>query len=200
MLVSAVMPTRGRPRQSLECSIYWGAQSWHPRELIVLDDEDDPSFPEGISGAGVRYFRRSRLSIGAKRNLGAHLAQGEIICHFDSDDIYGPDRIFDQAMRLEVSGKSVTSYRNIRFTDGENLWRNTNWPGGYGASLAYRRDWWEKHPFAEMQCGEDWHFVETAMREQQFIVADAKDFMIATIHDGNTSKRVIGAGWVPCSK
>lgn len=198
MLVSAIMPTRGRPKFSLECAMYWSAQSWAPRELVIIDDGEEPSFPQGLEGTGIRYFRRAdRLNLGAKRNLACHLAAGEVIIHFDSDDFYAPDRTFDQVMRLEASGKAVTSYRNIRFTDGVNWWRNTNWPGGYGASLAYRRDWWMKHPFPEMQCGEDWYFVEAAMRANEFVATDAGEMMYATIHPDNTSPRVVGQGWIP---
>jgi glycosyltransferase involved in cell wall biosynthesis len=200
MLVSAIMPTRGRPELSRRCVEYWRAQTWQDTELVIVDDQDDPSFPHGVDGARVRYFRRAdRLSIGAKRNLAAHLATGEVICQFDSDDYYAPDRIRDQVLRLTASGKTVTGYRNIRFTDGVNWWLNTNWPGGHGASLCYRRSWWETHPFPEMQCGEDWYFVETAMRANEFLAADAGEMMYATIHADNTSPRVIGEGWISCS-
>lgn len=202
MLVSAIMPTRGRPdlsRRSLDC---WRAQTWQEKELIILDDSEEPSFPAGVTEPGVRYLSVAvgQLSIGMKRNDCVAIAKGEIVVHFDSDDIYGPERIRDQVTRLEATGKSVTSYRNIKFTDGEKWWLNTNWPGGYGASLCYRRDWWLKHPFPDTSDSEDWAFVQAAMQANVFVAADAGDLMYATIHPGNTSPRVIGAGWIPCSK
>jgi len=202
MLVSAIMPTRGRPemsRRSLDC---WRAQTWKEKELIILDDAEDPSFPAGVTEPGVRYLRSAigRLSIGMKRNDSVAIAKGEMVVHFDSDDIYAPERMADQVQRLMTSGKAVTNYRNIKFTDGSNWWLNTNWPGGYGASLCYRRDWWAKHPFPDTSDSEDWHFVSEAMRADAFVAGDAGDRMVATIHPGNTSPRVIGAGWIPCSK
>jgi len=199
MLVSAIMPTRGRPKMSRRCLDCWRAQIWGTKELIILDDSEDPSFPDGIDEPGVHYqaLATRHLSIGAKRNHCAFVANGETIIHFDSDDLYGPDRISDQVTRLETSGKAVTGYRNIKFTDGRNWWKNTNWPGGYGASLCYRRDWWAKHPFPDTSDGEDWHFVQAAMRANEFIAADAGDMMVATMHAGNTSPRVIGEGWIP---
>lgn len=197
-LVSAIMPTRGRPelsRRSLDC---WRAQNWESKELIILDDSEDPSFPDGVDESGVQYQAlAARRSIGAKRNQAAALATGEILIHFDSDDFYHRNRMRDQVERLEASGKAVTGYRNIKFTDGERWWLNTNWPGGYGASLCYRRDWWKKHPFPDSSDSEDWHFVQTAMHANEFVVASAGDMMYATIHPGNTSPRVIGEGWIP---
>lgn len=199
MLVSAIMPTRGRPELSRRCLDSWRAQTWEEKELIILDDSEKPSFPDGVHEPGVNYqcYAVGRLSIGDKRNHCAFVADGDIVIHFDSDDIYGPERISDQVARLESTGKAVTSYRNIKFTDGQNWWKNTNWPGGYGASLCYRRDWWQKHPFPDTSDGEDWQFVQAAMQANEFVAGDAGDMMVASIHPGNTSPRVIGPGWIP---
>ena len=198
MLVSAIMPTRGRPEMSRRCLEYWRAQTWQGSQLIIVDDADNPSFPEGLDEPGVeRIAVPERFSIGAKRNYAAALATSDVIIHFDSDDFYAPERIADQVQRLTSSGKAVNGYRNIKFTDGKSWWKNTNWPGGYGASLCYRGDWWMNHPFANTSDGEDWHFVQAAMRANEFIAADAGEMMYATIHPGNTSPRVIGQGWIP---
>lgn len=183
------------------CLACWRSQSWSDTELIVVDDADCPAFPEGLAGASITYLRLDlRLTVGAKRNVACERASGEIIVHFDSDDWYAPGRIADQVASLKASGKAVTGYRNIRFTDGETWWLNRNWPGGYGATLCYRRDWWHRHPFPPLREGEDWEFVAAAMRRGEFVARDAGDFMHATIHADNTSARVIGAGWIPCSK
>ena len=197
MLVSAVMPTRGRPEFSRQCLDCWRIQAWEHKELLVIDDYDDPSFPLGLrESGGVRYeLMPGRPSIGEKRNLGAKLAHGEVVVHFDSDDLYSPDRMFDQVMRLEGSGKSVTGYTGMRFTDGHRWWKNNNKPGGFGASLCYRRDWWAQHPFPNTSDGEDWGFASEAMRANQFISADAGTMMAVRMHDGNTGKVVIGQGW-----
>jgi hypothetical protein len=51
-----------------------------------------------------------------------------------------------------------------------------------------------------MHSGEDWKFVEWAMYKRQFIVGEAKDYFIASIHPGNTAQRVIGDGWIELQK
>ena len=53
MLISAIMPTRSRPPLSqvaLDCFL---AQTYEPRELVIIDDEDDPSFPIAESFAST---------------------------------------------------------------------------------------------------------------------------------------------------
>jgi glycosyltransferase involved in cell wall biosynthesis len=196
VLVSAVMPTRARlqyARISLEC---WRLQTWPDKEIIIIDHAGEPSFPDGLEGDGIAYVRIAETRIGTLRNEGCKRARGTIIANWDDDDQYGPNRIANQVARLGTTRKSVTGYRNILFTDGERKWMNTNWPGGYGASLCYRRSWWESHPFPDSN-EEDWAFVAVAMNAAEFVGADAGTHMIATIHPGNTAKRTIGQGWIP---
>ena len=57
-------------------------------------------------------------TIGEKRNFGAGRARGAVIAHWDDDDYSAPDRLEDQVGRLLQSGKAVTGYFAMRFTDG----------------------------------------------------------------------------------
>jgi glycosyltransferase involved in cell wall biosynthesis len=201
MLVTAIMPTRGRPEQSRRCLDCFLAQTWREKEIAIVDDADCPSFPKGIRGVGIyRFSLRKRSTIGAKLNFAGRMGEGQILMRFDSDDWYSPNRMADQVLTLTSNQKSVAHYKNLIFTDGINYWRNTNYPGGYGASLAYTRDWWQEHPFAHTSDGEDWLFVSEAMRANELIATDAHEMMYATIHPSNTDKKVIGAGWESCSK
>ena len=48
MLVSCIMPTRGRPafaQRAIDCFL---RQTWEEKELIVVDDLDNRSFFEGV--------------------------------------------------------------------------------------------------------------------------------------------------------
>jgi hypothetical protein len=141
------------------------------------------------------------LSIGAKRNLAAKLTSrcrpDDMLVNWDDDDWSGPERLDDQCWRLQQAGAAVTGYREIPFQDGEHWWLNHNWPGGYGSTLLYRRDWLDEHPYPDMQVGEDWEFVSQAMQADAFVAGHAGPHFVATIHPGNTAKRVIGAGWEP---
>ncbi len=173
-------------------------QTYEPRELLIVADGEDSISDLVPNGERIRLvYLAGRRPIGEKRNFGCAHARGDIIAHWDDDDYSAPGRLADQVDRLSNSGKSVTNYRNLRFTDGTHQWMNTNWPGGYGTSLAYQRAWWQKHLFLGVQIDEDWEFVCEAMRHSEFVVGDAQEFMLATIHPNNTSPRVIGVGWIP---
>src|SRR5262245_29017995 len=99
-----MMPTRGRREfasQALACFL---AQTYPAKELVILDDADDPSFPnkEGLprDDASIRYLVGARRTIPIKRNLIAEAAAGELICHFDSDDWQHPERLSTQVKFL----------------------------------------------------------------------------------------------------
>lgn len=196
-LVSAILPTRGRPamaRQALDCFL---AQTYREKELIILDDIEDPSFPIGVP-AGYRILRfmgASRL-IPEKRNQLCELAAGEIIAHFDSDDWSAPNRLEHQVELLDISSKSVTGYSTMLFYDGFKAHKYHNGPHyAVGTSLTYRKDWWSAHRFLETKrIAEDNEFVQAALVADQLITSDCPSMMVARIHSENTATKHI-EGW-----
>jgi len=194
MLVSAIMPTRGRQafaREALKCFF---TQTWYDRELVIIDDADDPSFPDGLDVFSVQYHRMAtRLTVGAKRNVACSRAQGQIIAHWDDDDHSAPERLEDQVIRLLDSGKSVSGYSSMRFTDGEKWWQYTSFDKSYavGTSLVYTRDYWQRHPFSQVQISEDNLFIMPARSASDIVTADAGPMQWARTHPGNTSPRQI---------
>jgi glycosyltransferase involved in cell wall biosynthesis len=147
----------------------------------------------------IRYMHLGEAArdIGSVRNIGCEHARGSVIAHWDDDDFSAPGRISDQVERLSSSGRAVTGYRSMRFTDSRRWWL---YAGGadyaLGTSLCYRRDWWAKHPFLPLQVGEDNAFVRTARTLGELVVADAGALMYATIHQNNTSPRNLrGKAW-----
>jgi glycosyltransferase involved in cell wall biosynthesis len=142
-----------------------------------------------------------RHEIGEKRNFGCDRATGEYIAHWDDDDFSAPERLADQLARLEQSGKSVTGYHSMRFTDGSRWWRYCGAQTySLGTALCYRRDWWERNRFDAVQIGEDNRFVMTAAQAGQIVSVDAGELMYATVHGGNTSPRVMdGDNWKLCA-
>jgi glycosyltransferase involved in cell wall biosynthesis len=154
------------------------------RDLIPADDR-------------IRLIQlEGTFNIGTKRNFGCEHAAGEYIAHWDDDDFSASGRLSDQLGRLQASGRSVTGYQAMRFTDGARWWQYAGPPNfALGTSLFYRRAWWMAHPFRLIQVGEDNQFVGEAHGAAQLIVADAGDLMYATIHAGNTSPRTLGTAW-----
>ena len=136
----------------------------------------------------------SRL-IGEKRNFGCERARGELIAHWDDDDYSAPLRLDDQVERLLSSGKSVTGYCSMRFCHGSSgRWWLYQGKASYalGTSLVYKRDWWLRNKFKAVQIGEDNSFIDQANAAGEFVSAPANGLMYATLHDGNTSPKLMG--------
>jgi glycosyltransferase involved in cell wall biosynthesis len=195
ILVSAIMPTRGRQKWAAQAVRCFLAQTYPCRELIVWDDADDPSFPDGLPADGhVEYVRETaRLKISQKRNRCAGMALGDVILHWDSDDWSAPERMADQVVRLEETGKAVTAYHAMYFYDEatDRAYRYRGAKGvGIGTSLAYLQTWWTGHPFDErLDTEEDNRFLRQAEAQHQLITADADRLMVARIHAGNTAPK-----------
>lgn len=196
-MVSCVCPTRNR-RQWLPGAIRcFLGQTYENRELVILADgeegvadlvPDDPRIRLMVTGFDMRV-------VGVKRNLGCEAARGAIVAHWDDDDYSAPGRLADQVWRLATSGKAVTGYHTMKFTDGAKWWV---YRGGanfaLATSLCYRRDWWETHRFSAINVGQDEEFGRVAEAKKQLEAAPDLDLMFATIHDGNTSPRVVNQG------
>lgn len=199
--VAAVMPTRGRQSfamQAIECYL---AQEYPAKTLVIVDDEDDRSFPDGIpeiARLGHVYYAvaPNRQAVGKKRNLACEIAQwADYILHLDSDDWSAPDRIAQQVELMESSGKAVVGYHSMYFTDGEKWWAYSSVsPFALGTSLCYRRDWWAAHPFPEKQVAEDGAFCRMARDAKQIASVPAGKIMVASVHPGNTSPRKVQHG------
>ncbi len=112
-LVSCIMPTFNR-RAFVRLAIQHFLQQDYPyKELLIIDDGDDPVGDLADNVAGVRYIRlRQRLSIGAKRNLACREARGEIIAHWDDDDWYAPNRLSYQTAPILSGEADLTGLDN----------------------------------------------------------------------------------------
>lgn len=166
---------------------YYRAQTYRNKELLIVADGDDHGgqLPKADDITYVWY--PGKATIGRKRNTGCDQAHGEVICHWDDDDYSAPNRLADQVSRLLSSGKAVTGYNSMRFTDGRDWWQYNGRPSyALGTSLCFRRNWWHGHRFPPDQIGEDNDFVMMAWKHKQLETVPAGDLMWASIHAGNT--------------
>lgn len=166
--------------------------------MIVADGEDVRDLLPNDERIRLIHFD-GQLEIGDKRNAGCELAHGEVIAHWDDDDVSAPERLGEQLQRLGEGGSSVTGYRTMRFTDGSQWWLYNGSPDyALGTSLVYRKDWWMNNRFLSLQIGEDNDFWARARDARKAVTADGERFMFAAIHPSNTSaKRTEGKTWVP---
>lgn len=172
------------------------AQTYDHKNLIVLDDDDCPAFPDGIDLRSVRYSRlKITYHIPEKLNMACEIAKdADIIAKFDSDDFYSPDRMAFQVRRLEETGKAVTVYREILFHDvntNEAYKYRINSKWGTGTSLTFLRSFWMQNRFNEKYfTGSDNRFIKAAFDAKQLdSIPDEHKHIVARIHDGNTSHK-----------
>jgi len=199
-LVSAVMPTRGRrgyAAQALQCFL---SQTWPDKELIILDDADNPSFEKPPEGNNIKYtLLDKRLNIPEKRNMVCKAADGEIIVNFDSDDWSAPNRIAVQVELMEQEKKDVCGFRFMYFWDEvkKQAWIYRGLPDYVlGTSLMFKRTWWARnHWDSRHRIGSDNIFTTVASRSKQLAVSPVPDFMVARCHKDNTSPKRFGTRW-----
>jgi glycosyltransferase involved in cell wall biosynthesis len=198
------MPTYNRrafvPR-AVRCFL---KQDYPHRELLVVDDGDDPIGDCLPDDARIRYVRLDRrLTIGAKRNLACSQAHGEIIVHWDDDDWYPPHRVRTQVRALldrnvDLCGSSKVYYYQ---PDTGRAWcyaytgRGAAWVAGN--TLAYRTCLWARNKFPDIQVGEDLRFAWSTVSKAVYDLADPA-LCVAMVHDTNTSPKLTGgAYWHP---
>lgn len=203
LLVTCLCLTRDRREwlpKALDC---FARQTYPHKQLLIVADKPSDwvavlAAPLAFgAGDSIRVIETGPQCVGVKRNMGCADALGDVIAHWDDDDYSAPGRLADQVGRLESSGKAVTGYHSMKFTDGRSWWFYPGEPRGFalGTSLCYRRAWWHEHQFQEINCGQDEEFGRAAARAGQLEVAGDLDLMYATIHPGNTSPRALSA---PC--
>jgi len=201
VLVSAVMPTRGRKElaaKAVECFL---SQTWLEKELVILDDADCRSFDQPPEFAGVRYMiADKKLKIAAKRNIVCEAAGGDFIIHFDSDDWSAPGRIAAQVeLMMQNEKKAVCGFRKMYFWDTikKQAWIYSGAEDYVlGTSLMFKRSWWAHHQWNErFTVGSDNVFVSQAWKARQLIVSPAMDFIVSRNHGGNTNSRQYGTRW-----
>lgn len=201
------MPTFNR-RSFVSRAVHCYLRQDYPRkELIIVDDGSDPVGDLVPGDPSIRYFRlRRRASIGSKRNLACASARGEIVCHWDDDDWSAPRRIRYQVESLLAQEADICGLEQVRFfkPDSNEAWDYV-YPRGWkrdwvcGGTLCYTKAFWEKHPFRDVNEGEDTHFVWSDQSARVLSLSD-KTFYIALIHADNTSpKRTDGRQWEPQS-
>ena len=186
---------RGWLPQAIQCFL---DQTYLRRELLILADGVDVRDLIPADEPIRLIHLEGSAPIGEKRNFGCVKARGELIAHWDDDDWSAPERLADQIQRIIESGKAVTGYRSMRFlhTSG-TVWMYDAASPHYalGTSLVYKRDYWRVNPFQALQVGEDNNFIDRATSLGDFINAPSNGLMYATLHDGNTSPKIMGKKW-----
>lgn len=206
---SIVIPTMEKRQEFHEqfCACF-EAQDWPDVELVVVESYQRFSSPAVASlqrrmGKRVIHVKyQTDLKIGLKRNLGAHLATGNYIIHFDDDDLYAPCYVRSMVNGLKTRNlKALTlcSWYNcdtnsgvVSYTDPEDgSWGYEGIVYGFGFSYAYYRDVAIQFPFPHISMSEDNQFMSRLRRtfgdEKVGLMRDHEGICLHLMHGNNSS-------------
>ena len=195
-LVSCIMPTANREKYIPYAIRYFLDQNYPNKELVIVDDGHTSVAPFIPEKDTISYFYSAPIgTIGLKRNYACEKAKGEIIVNWDDDDWYAPDWISFQVNTLFETGADICGIRHIHhYSPIVNiLWQgdahNRNNPNSRiwlaGATMAYWKSFWKKHPFKDLQKGEDEDFVQNP--GAKVYAHDYIDGFVAILHPDNTT-------------
>jgi len=191
-LVSCITPTANRQKYLPLAIDYFLKQDYPNKELIIVDDGIKTSAPIIPDHPQIKYFFTDPLgTIGIKRNYACGQASGEIILHWDDDDWYAGDWISRQVEAQQSSGADITGLNRVIFyspsVDKKWMYEDTeeDKPWLCGATMAYKKSFWEAHPFIDLQVGEDYDFVWNS--GAKIFALDYLQGFIAILHAHNTS-------------
>jgi O-antigen biosynthesis protein len=203
-LVTCIMPTANRRRFVEKAIRYFDRQTYGNRELIIIDDGDNPVEDLARGNEQIRYVHLDRpATVGAKRNLACEQARGEIIAHWDDDDWYAPNRLDYQVAAIARSSGAICGVNDLIYYDLRQrrafryIYPRDQRPWLAGNALCYGVKAWARSRFNDIDVGEDALFVWSATAQDVIALPDSR-FIVAMIHSGNVSpKATESAHWRP---
>jgi glycosyltransferase involved in cell wall biosynthesis len=130
--VSVIIPTYNRKlwlQQAIDSVL---AQTYPNVEVIVVDDGSTDGTREALVtryGKRIRYIYQDNQGESRARNHGAALAQGEYLAFLDSDDLWLPEKLAQQAGYLDLHADSGAVFC-LAWSIDENGQRNPRFPYG----------------------------------------------------------------------
>ena len=205
-LVSVVIPCYNTERYLAEALESALGQSYHPLEIIVVDDgsTDGSARVAERFGDRIRWIARDHCGIAGTRNHGVTLARGEFLAFLDADDVWTRDKTerqmsrFDQDPTLGVVAGEVEQFMSPELEnelEGTIQYVTGTIPVRMPGTTLIRRAVFDRvGPFStELESGE---FLDWIARAEALGVRSAQIpgiVMRRRIHDANHGRRRPGA-------
>lgn len=187
-LISCLMVTRGDPARVRLSIEQFRRQTYAPRELVIICDEMTEALDALAAEAGdnVRLVPAGPgLTLGELRNLSVAEAYGDIVCQWDDDDLYGPDRIaHGVGALLQVSADALFLRQWFMWCPAQQvlaLSRSRIWEG----SMIARRS--ALAPYPALRREEDTRMVDAMVARSSIALLDDPLSYCYCIHGRNTS-------------
>jgi glycosyltransferase involved in cell wall biosynthesis len=209
--VSCVMVTTGRQdliKKSIAC---YARQTYKNKELVIVcqgTDEHNQLIEGVINALGrddIQFVPAPPdITLGHMRNISLELTRGDIVCQWDDDDLYHPNRILSQYKALTSSTEYVGSFYSgfLKFFNIPEA-RQMYWvdwsreiPDSHkylcGSAMFYKEMFYEFrnmiYPEYGSQCKteEDLNVLEKLMLKGEIADVPDKHHYIYVYHGGNT--------------
>jgi glycosyltransferase involved in cell wall biosynthesis len=109
-------------------------QTWPNRELVIVGTDQSSELPDHVAALGdptIRHHSAAPAALGTLRNVSVEQARGHLVCQWDDDDLYHPERLEFQYAGLIASGAAA------HFLSRWWLW----WPERRQLAISSRRIW-----------------------------------------------------------
>ncbi len=200
IVVSCLMPTHARRHWLPAAVAGFLRQPVASAELVIVSEDGFPASLLRLSPRLRHVACPPKLPLGEKRNLACAAARGRYLLHWDDDDLQASGRVIRQLRTLAAAGGGVTGSSRVHFRDTksgrcwEYAYRASELPWVHGATLAYTRAYWRRHPFPAVSVGEDNLFVWSAAPGE---LQDTRDtgLCLCSLHRHNTSAKNTADAW-----
>lgn len=189
--VSILVPTRDRRDLLPRLFHHIAQQDLDPSlmEVVLLDDGRDPVRDLVPDDPRYRYEALpQRVALGTKRNLLCEAARGEVLLHMDDDDWQAPTRV--SAALAALADAPVVGRTSIALWDLAADTVHTTPAAGarhaHAGTLAYTRDFWRGHPWANDPRDEERQFLRNFVAPLGQLPGAPQDTLVAIVHGGNT--------------
>lgn len=196
--ISCVTVTTGRVdlvKKAIHCYVY---QTYKNKELVILsqgseeENKQIESYVNSLERNDISFFNApSHLTLGAMRNASIEIAKGEVICQWDDDDLYHPDRIRTQYMALRRNNRNVgcaySDFLKYFETTGEVYWCDWSKEGTLssqllcGAIMFYKSIFHKYNSMLYPQTGSQCH-VEEDLNVLQKLIASGNVVPVFAAH------------------
>ncbi|HLK23910.1 MAG TPA: glycosyltransferase [Caulobacteraceae bacterium] len=137
-------------------------QSWPERELVIVLNGGDPGVAAEVRSHIAELGRTDiliveperELALGALRNIARSEARGQVLCQWDDDDFYHPERLGRQVEWLSQSGAEAVCLQQVmQFFPRERLLYCDNFRSAPEGAFAGSIMWWRRSPIEYPETG-----------------------------------------------
>jgi len=191
-LVSCVCVTRNRVPMLRRAVACFRAQTYQPRELVILYETDDLAtcaYVETLREPMIRLVAsRAGIPLGALRNTAIEQSRGHYVAQWDDDDWYAPNRLAVQIGVLQVKQVSACVLATVimydELTGNAFLPQQRTWEGSLVAEKA------ALPPYPALPRAEDTDVIEKLLRDGKLVSIVRPELFIYTFHGSNTWDRI----------